>query len=86
MDKVHSLNTPMVVRSLDINKDPFRSYENDEGLVGAEISYLSAIRALMYLANNSRSDISFVVSLLARFNSSPTQRHSYGIKHIFRYL
>ena len=40
----------------------------------------------MYLANNSRPDIAFSVSLLARFSTSPTQRHWNGIKHIFRYL
>ena len=28
MDKSHPLSSPMVVRSLDINKDPFRSHEN----------------------------------------------------------
>ncbi|XP_047268173.1 secreted RxLR effector protein 161-like [Capsicum annuum] len=65
----------MVVRSLDINKDSFRPHENDEELVGAEISYLSAIGALMYLDSNSRSDISFDVNLLARFSSSPIRRH-----------
>ncbi|PHU03449.1 hypothetical protein BC332_28700 [Capsicum chinense] len=65
----------MVVRSLDINKDPFRPHENNEELVGAEVPYLSAIGALMYLASNSRPDISFAGNLLARFSSSPTRRH-----------
>ncbi|KAF3637701.1 putative vacuolar protein sorting-associated protein 27-like [Capsicum annuum] len=51
----------MVVRSLDINKDPFRSHENNEELVGAEVLYLSAIGTLMYFASNLRSDISFAV-------------------------
>ncbi|XP_070010532.1 secreted RxLR effector protein 161-like [Nicotiana sylvestris] len=40
----------------------------------------------MYLANNSRPDIAFSISLLARFSSSPIQRHWNGINHIFRYL
>ncbi|XP_075073879.1 secreted RxLR effector protein 161-like [Nicotiana tabacum] len=40
----------------------------------------------MYLANNTRPDIAFAVSLLARFSSSPTRRHWNGVKHIFRYL
>ena len=34
MDKSHPLSTPMVVRSLDVNKDPFRPRENDEELLG----------------------------------------------------
>ena len=33
----------MVVRSLDMNKDPFRPRENDEELFGFEVPYLSAI-------------------------------------------
>ena len=40
----------------------------------------------MYLANCTRPDISFAVNLLARFSSSPTQRHWNKIKHVFRYL
>jgi len=86
MDKAHPLSSPMVVRSLDINKDPFRPHENEGELVDDEIPYLSAIGALMYLANNSGPYIAFSVSLLARFSSSPTRRHWNGIKHIFRYL
>ncbi|KAF3663761.1 hypothetical protein FXO38_10490 [Capsicum annuum] len=39
----------MIVRSLDINKDPFQPHENNEELVGAEVPYLSAIGALIYL-------------------------------------
>ena len=51
MDKSHSLSTPMVIRSLDVKKDPFRPHEDDE-LLGPKVSYLSAIGALMYLASN----------------------------------
>ncbi|XP_070055840.1 uncharacterized mitochondrial protein AtMg00810-like [Nicotiana tomentosiformis] len=59
MDNAHTLSTPMVVRSLDINKDPFRPQENDEELVVDETPYLSSIGALMYLANNTRPYIAF---------------------------
>ena len=86
MDKAHPLSTPMVVRSLDPTKDPFRPKEDDEELLGPEVPYLSAIGALMYLANCTRPDIAFAVNLLARFSSSPTRRHWNGIKHILRYL
>ncbi|XP_069154312.1 uncharacterized mitochondrial protein AtMg00810-like [Solanum lycopersicum] len=61
MDNSHPLSTPMVVRSLDINTDPFRPQENDEELLGDETPYLSAIGALMYLANNTRPDICFAM-------------------------
>jgi hypothetical protein len=86
MDKAHPLSSPMVVRSLDIKKDCFRPKEDNEEILGPEVPYLSAIGALMYLANNTRPDISFSVNLLARYSSAPTQRHWNGIKHIFRYL
>ena len=66
MDEAHPLSTPMVVRSLDVNKDPFRPQEKDEEIVGSEVPYLSVIGAFMYLANITRPDISFVVNLLAR--------------------
>ena len=86
MDKANPLSTPMVVRSLNVENDPFRPCEDNEEIVGPEIPYLSAIGALMYLANCTRPDIAFAVNLLARFSSSPTRRHWNGIKHIFRYL
>ena len=76
----------MVVRSLDPNKDLFRPREENEEILGSEVPYLSAIGALMYLANCTRPDISFAVNLLARFSFSPTRRHWNGIKHIFRYF
>nr|KYP41873.1 Retrovirus-related Pol polyprotein from transposon TNT 1-94 [Cajanus cajan] len=49
MDKSHPLCTPMVVRSLDVNKDPFRLQEKDEEILGPKVPYFSAIEALMYL-------------------------------------
>ena len=86
MDKAHPLSTPMVVRSLDVKNDPFRPCEKDEELLGPEVPYLSAIGALMYLANCIRPDIAFSVNLLSRYSSAPTKRHWNGIKHILRYL
>ncbi|XP_074347070.1 secreted RxLR effector protein 161-like [Apium graveolens] len=86
MDKSHPLTTPMVVRFLEPDNDPFRPREDDEEVLGPEIPYLGAIGALMYLANNTRPDIAFVVNLLARFSSAPMDIHWNGIKHIFRYL
>ena len=86
MDKAHPLSTPMVVRSLDPQKDQFRPRESDEEILGLEVPYLNAIRALMYLAQCTRPDIAFAVNLLARFSSEPTRIHWNGIKHIFRYL
>ena len=76
----------MVVRSHEVTKDPFRKKEENEELLGLEVPYLSAIGALIYLANYTRPDIAFSVNLLARYCSAPTKRHWNGIKHILRYL
>ena len=76
----------MVVRSLEVTKDPFRPKEKNEELLGPEVPYLSAIGALIYLANYTRLDIAFSVNLLARYGSTLTKRHWNGIKHILRYL
>ncbi|XP_074346160.1 secreted RxLR effector protein 161-like [Apium graveolens] len=76
----------MVGRSLDKKKDVFRPREENEEILGPEVPYLSAIGALIYLANNTRPDIAFLVNLLARHSSAPMQRHWSGVKHIFRYL
>ena len=84
--KSHPLNSPMVVRSLEVTKDPFQPKEENDELLGPEVPYLSAIGALMYLANYTGPDIAFSVNLLARYNSAPTKRHYNGIKHILRYL
>ncbi|XP_074341987.1 secreted RxLR effector protein 161-like [Apium graveolens] len=51
------------------------------------LKYLTLVLgALMYLANNTRPDMTFSVNLLARHSCAPTQRHWYEVKHIFRYL
>ena len=86
MDKTHPLSSLMVIRSLDVKKNPFRPYEKNEELLGPKVPYLSAIGALMYLANFTRPDITFSVNLLPRYSSAPTRRHWNGIKHILRYL
>ncbi|XP_048605315.1 secreted RxLR effector protein 161-like [Brassica napus] len=86
MDQAHPLPCPMVVRSLDLEKDPFGPKRPDEEALGPDMPYLSAIGALMYLASHTRPDISFAVSLLSRFGSCPTLRHWNGVKHLFRYL
>ena len=86
MDKSYPSKTPMVVRSLDVETDPFRPRDDGEEVLGPEVPYLSAVGALMYLANCTRPDIAFVVNLLARHSAAPTKRHWSGVKNIFRYL
>ena len=91
LEKFHHENaqperTPMMGRSLDVEKDPFRPKEQGEEILGSGYPYLSAISVLMYLANGTRPDIAFAVNLLARFSSAPTKRHWSGVKRILRYL
>jgi hypothetical protein len=75
MDKSYPSKTPMVVRSLDMKKDPFRPRDDNKEVLGPEFPYLSAIGALMYLENCTRLDIAFAVNLLARHSAAPTKRH-----------
>ncbi|KAM1511048.1 hypothetical protein ACFX15_019494 [Malus domestica] len=51
-----------------------------------EVPYLSAIGALLYLAQCTKPDISFAMNLLARYSNAPTRRHWNGVKDIFCYL
>ena len=69
MDKAHILSSLMVVCSLDVKNDQFYPCEK---LLGLEVPYLSAIGALMYLANFTRLDIVLSVNLLVRYSSAPT--------------
>jgi hypothetical protein len=54
--------------------------------LGPKVPYLSAIGALIYIANCTRPDIAFAVNLLTRYSTTPTQCHWAGVKNIFRYL
>jgi hypothetical protein len=54
IDKAYHQRTPMIVRALEKNKDPFRPKQGGEEVLGAECPYLSVIGALMYLENNTR--------------------------------
>ena len=85
-DALKFCKTPMVVRSLSPESDVFGPRMKNENLLGNKYPYREAIGALLYLANGSRPDISFAVSVLARYTSEPTLRHWIGIKHILRYL
>jgi hypothetical protein len=86
MDKVYSSETHMVVRALEKDTNPFWSRQEGETVLGSEYLYLSVIRALMYLANNTRPHIAFIVNLFVRYNAAPTMRHWNGVNDVLRYL
>jgi hypothetical protein len=49
-------------------------------------SYASIVGMLLYLTTNTRPDIAFAVSQVARFNHAPKQSHATAVKMIVRYL
>jgi hypothetical protein len=86
MDKAYPSKTLMFIRALEKDTDPFRPHQEGEEVLGSEYPYLSAIRALMYLANNTRLNIAFTVNLLVRYSVAPTMRHWNRVKYVLRYL
>ena len=72
MDKVYPLSNPMVIRTLDVQKNPFYLPGEGEIILGPVALYLRAVGASIYLANNIRLDIAIAMNLLARYSSTPT--------------
>ena len=70
--------TPAIQQTLGI--DP------DGEAMNEEWSYPSIVGMLLYLSTNTRPDISFAVSQVARFNHNPKRSHASAIKTIVRYL
>jgi hypothetical protein len=52
----------------------------------SEWNYASIVGMLLYLSTNTRPDIAFAVSQIARFTHSPRQSHATAVKMILRYL
>jgi hypothetical protein len=86
MDKPYPSITLMAIRALEKETGPFWPQQEGKEVLGFKYPYLSVIGALMYLANNMRLDIAFVVNLLARFSAAPTMRHWNGLKDVLQYL
>ena len=63
-----------------LGSDPDGSPMSDEW------NYLSVVGMLLYLACNSRPDIAFAVSQVARFSNNPKASHAKAVKTIVRYL
>ena len=55
MDKEHPFSTPMINRTLDPKNDLLRLKDDDELILRAEVLYLSAIGALLYLCTRHLS-------------------------------
>ncbi|KAL0712967.1 hypothetical protein Bca4012_019945 [Brassica carinata] len=57
MAESHPLSSPMVVRSLGLDTDPFRPKMDGEDVLGPEVPYLSAIGALMFSIRSTQCSI-----------------------------
>ena len=70
---------------------PMESYngilpKQDDKQLADESAYASAIGSLGYASNSTRPDISFAVSELSSFNSSPSIRHWNSVCRVFKYI
>ena len=54
--------------------------------IAEEWSYPSIVGMLLYLSTNTRPDIAFAVSQVARYTHNPKKSHASAIKHLIRYL
>jgi hypothetical protein len=66
--------------ALALSSDP------DGPAINENWSYTSVVGMLLYLSTNTRPDIAFAVSQVARFTSNPKQSHAIAVKIIVRYL
>ena len=64
--KIKDANTPF---------DSSVKLEKNDGRVVDQLEYASAIGSLMYVAQCTRTDISFAISKLSRFTSNPSMEH-----------
>ena len=64
----------------NLGKDP-----NGEPMTD-DFNYRSVVGMLLYLSGNTRPDITFAVSQVARFTHDPKKSHATAVKMIVRYL
>ena len=64
---------------------PLGSDENGEPMEESW-NYRAIVGMLLYLSTNTRPDIAFAVSQVARFSARPTKKHATAVKTILRYL
>ena len=65
---------------------PLGSDPDGELFDQVDFNYASIVGMLLYVANNTRPDITFAVSQVARFTAAPKVSHARAIKTIVRYL
>ena len=78
MENCNSKHTPALKAALGLNPDGEPMSES--------WSYPSIIGMLLYLSTNTRPDVAFAVSQVARYSHGPKQSYANAVKHIVRYL
>ena len=78
MEDCNPNHTPAMKEAL--GKDPEGESMEDDW------NYRSIVGMLLYLSNNTRPDIMFAVSQVARFSYAPKKSHATAVKTIVRYL
>jgi hypothetical protein len=78
MENCNPKHTPALKAALGLDPDGKSMSES--------WSYLSIIGMLLYLTTNTRPDIAFAVSQVARYSHEPKQSHANAVKQIVRYL
>ena len=58
----------------------------EEAVMEESWGYSAVVGMLLYLSPNTRPDIAFAVSQVARFSSCPKQSHTRAVKKLIRYL
>lgn len=84
MKNMNALSTPMMGRS-KTDDDPNRTPELGEEELDKS-KYLAIVGALLYLATNTQSDISFGISVLTWHNERSTTWHWQDVKHLLMYI
>ena len=65
---------------------PLGSDADGEDYDNVEWNYASIVGMLLYVSNNTRPDITYAVSQVARFTAKPKMSHVKAVKTIVRYL
>ena len=80
MDSSNPVSTPAV------NGADLTAARDDDKMLDGTTPYAECVGALLYLQATTRPDISYIVNVLSKHMSKPTERHWTAAKHLLRYL
>ena len=71
--------------NVDLETTKSKDHADDHDSTTNQKQYLAIVGSLIYTALGARPDISYVVTLLSRFNMDPRTRHLTAAKRALRY-